>query len=129
MKKTVVLLIALTIFSGCAKKDPSQPRVVTTMPQNRSVDIDPSLNKISVTFNEEMMDNSWSWSMENQDTFPKTTGSPYYVDGNTRNILPVQLQPGKEYVIWVNTSNNKNFKDKNGNPAAPFKFTFKTKKL
>jgi len=41
--------------------------------------------------------------------------------------LPVKLEPNKEYVIWINTSNLKNFKDKSGNPALPFKFTFKTK--
>ena len=127
MKKTATLLIVLSIFSGCAKKDTDAPRVVTTNPQNGSIDIDPSLSEISVTFNEEMMDNSWSWSMENQDTFPQTTGSPHYTDGNTKNILPVKLLPGKEYVIWINTSNITNFKDKSGNPAVPFKFTFKTK--
>jgi len=92
-----------------------------------SKNVDPSLSEISVTFNEEMMDQSWSWAYEDKNKFPQITGQAYYSRNNTTNILPVKLEPNKEYVIWINTSNLKNFKDKSGNPALPFKFTFKTK--
>ncbi len=126
MKNAAILLVTLSIFAGCAKKDTVPPTVVTTYPQNGSIDVDSSLTEISVTFNEEMIDGC-SWCAENQDSFPQMNGSPYYTDGNTRNILPVKLLPGKEYVIWINTSKYTNFKDKSGNSAEPYKFTFKTK--
>ena len=126
MKKTTILLMTICIISGCGKKDVTPPTVVSTNPQNGSIDVEPSLSQISVTFDEEMM-GGCSWCMENKETFPETTGAPHYTDGNTKSILPVKLLPGKEYVIWINTSNFTNFKDKAGNSATPYKFTFKTK--
>ena len=53
-------------------------------------------------------------------------GHPRYEDELTRNILPVRLEPNKEYVVWVNSANFTNFKDTAGNPAPPFRFTFST---
>ena len=126
MKKTAILLMTICIFSGCGEKDVTPPTVVSTNPQNGSIDVDPSLSQITVTFDEEMMDGC-SWCMENKETFPEITGTPNYTEGNTKNILPVKLLPGKEYVIWINTNSYTNFKDKAGNPVTPYKLTFKTK--
>ena len=127
-KVLFVLMVALTIiFVGCSEKDTKAPRVVDTFPPNGSQDVDPSINQISVTFNEEMMDQSWSWPYTNKNEFPEMKGQPYYTDNYTKNVLPVILEPNKEYVIWLNSQKFKNFKDKSGNPLVPFKFTFKTK--
>ena len=73
------------------------------------------------------MDQSWSWAYEDKSKFPQIIGQAYYTENNTSNVLPVKLEPNKDYVIWINTVNHKNFKDKNGNSAVPFKFTFKTR--
>jgi hypothetical protein len=43
-------------------------------------------------------------------------------------VLPVKLEPGKRYVIWINTAKFRNFKDRNGNPAEPYKLVFTTGK-
>ncbi len=77
--------------------------------------------------NEPMMDKNWSWCYEEKEKFPEMTGDPRYADNNTRCVSPVKLEPDKEYVIWINTANFKNFKDKTGNPAEPYEFTFKTR--
>ena len=112
---------------ACTVKDNEAPRIVSTFPQNESRNVESSINEISVTFNEEMMDQNWSWAYDDKNKFPQMAGQPYYTDSNIKNILPVKLEPNKEYVIWINSSKFKNFKDKSGNPAVPFKFTFKTK--
>ncbi|MGK7873750.1 MAG: Ig-like domain-containing protein [Xenococcaceae cyanobacterium] len=122
----VLTLVLMTFGVACAKKDTTPPRVVKTFPQNESQEVDPSLEEIAVVFNEEMMDQNWSWAYEDKNKFPQITGQAYYTENNTKNILPVKLEPNKEYVIWINTSQFKNFKDKSGNSAVPFKFTFKT---
>ena len=80
-----------------------------------------------MTFDEKMTDGNWSWVYEDKKTFPQMTGQAYYSDNYTKNVLPVNLQANKDYVIWINSSQHKNFKDKNGNSALPFKFTFKTR--
>ena len=127
-KGLLVLMIVLTIFSvACSEEDTEAPRVVDTFPPNGSQDVDPSIDEISVTFNEEMMDQNWSWAYTNKIDFPEMTGQPYYVESYTRNVLPVKLEPGREYWIWLNSPKFKNFKDKSGNHLIPFEFTFKTK--
>ena len=130
MTKSAFLFIVILLLSfgiACGEKDSTAPRVISTLPLNGSQDVDPTLNEISVTFNEEMMDGNWSWVYEDKDTFPRITGQTYYIENNTVNILPVKLEPNKEYVIWINSAQFKNFKDKSGNPAHPFRFTFRTK--
>jgi len=122
------LMMVMTIaFVGCGEKDTEAPRVVATFPPNGSQDVDPSISEISVTFNEEMMDQNWSWAYTHENEFPEMTGQPYYTDNYTKNVLPVELEPNKEYIIWLNSQKFKNFKDKSGNPLVPVKFTFKTK--
>jgi hypothetical protein len=122
---TVIVLVQFSI--ACTGNDSKPPRVVSTIPQNESRDVDPSISEISVKFNEEMMDQSWSWAYEDRSMFPSMVGQAYYVENNTRNILPVKLEPNKEYVIWINTDDYQNFRDTNGNPAVPFRFFFKTR--
>jgi len=107
--------------------DTEAPIVVSTNPPNGSQDVDPKLTEISVTFSEAMRDKSWSWAYEQRAKFPQITGEPSYDAGLTTNTLPVALEPNKEYEIWINTEQFKNFTDKAGNPALPFKLTFRTK--
>ena len=107
--------------------DTEAPTVVSTTPPNGSQDVSPDITEISVTFSEAMMDKSWSWAYEQQDKFPQITGDPGYDASFTINTLPVELEPNKEYEIWINTSQFKNFTDRVGNPATPYKLVFKTK--
>jgi hypothetical protein len=108
-------------------KDSQPPRVIRTSPVNQSWSVDPSLMEISVTFNEEMRDQSWSWAYKDKNLFPQVVGQAFYTDNNTTNVLPVKLEPNKHYEVWVNTLKYNNFKDLKGNSAAPFRFEFKTR--
>ena len=123
----VFLLIATHAAVAWGEQDTRPPRVVSTSPQNGSMDVDPSLKEISVTFNEAMQDGNWSWVYEDKNTFPQIVGQAYYTEDMKTNVLPVKLEPNKEYVIWINSEKSTNFKDKSGNSAFPFKFTFKTR--
>jgi hypothetical protein len=42
-------------------------------------------------------------------------------------VLPVKLEPGKTYAIWVNSEKFNNFKDVGGRSAVPYLLGFKTK--
>ncbi len=122
-----VVTIISTICISCAESDSKAPNVIETFPISGSVDIDPSITEISVTFDEPMTDGNWSWAYSNKSMFPEMSGQPYYQPGLTKNILPVKLESNKEYEIWVNSEKFNNFKDQSGNPAIPFRFIFKTK--
>jgi RNA polymerase sigma-70 factor (ECF subfamily) len=43
-------------------------------------------------------------------------------------VLPVKLEAGKTYAIWVNSEKFENFKDDAGRPAVPYLLVFQTKK-
>ncbi len=130
MKRLFYFFMILTIVIGVAsyvQADSRAPVVIETFPPNGSTDVDPSLNEISVVFNEEMRDGNWSWVYSQKRLFPEMTGQPYYTNNFTKNVLPVKLEPNKEYEIWINSSKFKNFKDKAGNPATPYRWIFKTR--
>jgi len=119
-------VMALTLLS-CTESDTKAPSVIATFPFNGSMDVDPSINEISVTFDEAMTDGNWSWAYTTQNQFPDMRGQPRYTDNFTKNILPVKLEPNKEYEIWINSQKFQNFMDKAGNSSAPYKLVFKTR--
>jgi hypothetical protein len=100
--------------------------VIRTNPPALTNDVDPSLDKITVTFNYPMADRSWSWTGSGE-LYPKTTGSPSY--DTTRRVctLPVQLEPGKVYRVGVNSKSFKNFRTAAGVPVPWYVIVFATR--
>ena len=122
-----LFLVFWCLASSCAEPDNTIPRVVSTSPANGDRSVDPDRKTISVTFSEKMTDGNWSWAYSEQDKFPVMTGQPHYTDDFTVNVLPVALEPNKEYEIWINSEKFRNFKDVAGNSSNPFRLSFKTK--
>ncbi len=102
------------------------PNVTGTNPQAYANDVTPSLEKITVTFDDVMKDNSWSWT-GGGDTYPKTTGQPSYDPNRTTCSLPVNLEPGKVYWVGINSRIYRNFKSaEHGAPARRYVILFAT---
>ena len=105
------------------------PVIVKTLPVSGSMNVDPSVRIIKVTFSKPMMTKKmWSWVMISKDSFPQMTGDPYYLEDGKTCLLPVKLQKDKTYAIWINSGKYNYFKDKNGNPAVPYLLVFRTAK-
>lgn len=107
--------------------DSVPPVVVKTIPAAGADEVDATLTEISVTYSKEMMDGSWSWSTLTKESFPTTDGKPKYLADNRTCVLPVKLEPGKTYAIWLNSQKFGNFKDASGRSAVPYLLVFKTK--
>jgi hypothetical protein len=103
------------------------PKVVKTEPAAGAASVDPAISEIVVTFNKTMADESWSWVETSKDTFPETTGEPYYRPDHKTCVLPVKLQPGKSYEIWINTDQYQSFCDETDRPATPHLLRFTTR--
>jgi RNA polymerase sigma-70 factor (ECF subfamily) len=103
------------------------PVVVRTVPEAGDTKVDPATAEIRVTFSKPMTDKSWSWSQISNETFPQGTGKPRYLKDGKTCVLPVKLEPGKTYVLWVNSQKFRDFKDKDGQPAVPYLLVFETK--
>lgn len=110
-----------------ADPDDAAPSVVRTVPASGDRNVDPSLTEIRVTYNKEMMDESWSWSYISTESYPETTGEPRYEADHKTCVLPVKLYPGKTYVIWLNSKKFGNFQDVSGRKAVPYLLRFTTR--
>ena len=98
--------------------------VVQTVPTD-GTEVDPSLKEIRVTYNKEMMDGSWSACQISDETFPKPgEGKMHYLPDKRTCVMPVSLEPGKTYVIWLNRNQFQNFRDSQRNPAVPYLLVF-----
>ena len=135
MSRFIYLCVpALVILAGIAKPaddltlKSAKPVVIKTIPQAGAEDVDPKLTEIKVTFSKDMTDDSWSWSQDSEATFPKTTGNPHYEKDKRTCVLPVKLEAGKTYAIWINTAKFENFTDTDGRSAVPYLLVFQTKK-
>ena len=103
------------------------PVVVETVPQTGDTDVDPSLCELRVTFSKKMQDQSWSWSQVSSEAFPEATGKPRYLPDGKTCVMPVELEPGTTYVIWLNSQQFGNFKDLAGRSAVPYRLRFRTR--
>jgi RNA polymerase sigma-70 factor (ECF subfamily) len=105
------------------------PVVIRTEPAAGDTQVDAAkVPEIRATFSKDMADKSWSWAQLAEDTFPKVTGEIRYEKDRRTCVLPVKLEPGKTYVLWLNTARFQNFKDGAGQPAVPYLLVFETKK-
>ena len=129
---TVVLPLLLALLNGNAlcgedkKLEDLPPVVVRSSPVSGDDMVDPSLQKIMVSFSQEMVDKSWSFVMEDKESFPILIGNPLYEKGMKTCVLNVKLKPDTTYIIWINSGQFMNFKGKNGKASLPYLLAFKT---
>lgn len=103
------------------------PVVVRTVPEAGDNAVDPALKSIRVTFSKPMRDGSWSFVKGSETTFPKVAGEIRYEPDGRTCVLPVALESGRTYVLWLNSERFANFKDRDGRAAVPYLLVFSTK--
>lgn len=128
----VVALAIAFVSSGMRADDltlkTARPVVVKTTPESGTDEVNPNLAEIKVTFSKPMQDESWSWSSDLDETYPKATDKPKYLADKRTCVLPVKLEPGKVYALWLNSEKFHGFQDPDGNAAVPCLLVLKTKK-
>ncbi len=129
------LLVALCVprlDAGQAGEKPSvetlPPVVVKTVPVSGNTRVDAAKSKeIRVTFSKQMMDGNFSFVQISDATMPKSTGKIRFSRNGKTCTLPVTLEPGRTYVLWINSQKYGNFKDRTGRSAVPYLLVFETK--
>ena len=104
------------------------PVVIATVPQSGVANVDPALSELRVTFSKSMQDSNWAWAKWGEDNFPEMTAQPRFLAGGRTCALPVRLQPGKTYAIWLNSESQHDFRDAEGRSAVPYLLIFETRK-
>ena len=117
------LTAALAAAGGAAQSQTGAARVVATSPAV-GAQAPASTSVLSVTFDRPMQP-SWSFAGRPQDAPTYVSQPSLSADGRTISVA-VQLQPGRSYVVWLNSESYKNFRDAQGHPAEPFRLTFST---
>ncbi len=127
-------VVFATVTVLWAQQDQDQPSVkslppvvVKTVPQSGNTQVDAAKTReIRVTFSKDMADKSWSWTQISKESFPPIENPRYDKDKRTC-VADVKLEPGKTYVVWLNSERFHNFKDADGHPAVPYLLVFETK--
>jgi len=124
------VLQPLTNSAGNPSPLPSSvpPVVIEAFPVSGSADIDPAVTELRVTFSKSMRDGGWSWVKMSDETFPTMTANPRYLSDGQTCVLPVKLQPGRLYAVWINYEGATNFRDADGQAALPYLLIFETRK-
>lgn len=129
---TAIAVLPLFTLAAAAQAPKSiketPPVVVKTVPQAGDAAVDAAtIKEIRVTFSKDMADKAWSWTQTSKETFPQTTGKPSYDADKRTCTLPVKLEPGRTYVIYLNPPKFQGFRDTDGNPAVFYPLVFETK--
>ena len=104
------------------------PVVVKTVPQSGDTDVDPGLPELSATFSKDMQDGNWSWVQASPpENYPRGTGKPHYLDEHRTCVLPVKLEPGRTYVVWLNLGKFSSFMDTEHNRSVSYLLVFQTR--
>jgi beta-lactamase regulating signal transducer with metallopeptidase domain len=102
------------------------PEIVRLNPPNGARDVSPALTELRVTFNVPMGEGcSWTGDGPNFPTIPEGK-RPYWTGDGKTCVLPVELKPGWEYELGLNSPSYRNFQSVAGVPLEPVDYTFKT---
>ena len=103
------------------------PRVLKMVPANGAKDVAPTTKKLIVKFDLPMSTEGYSWTGGGPTfpTIPQGESPSWSRDGKTCT-LPVELKPGMQYELGLNSLNHKNFASKWGVPLEPVRYSFQT---
>jgi beta-lactamase regulating signal transducer with metallopeptidase domain len=125
--RTSAIYFATKGASEEIKRKVSKPQIVGLIPMNGAKDVDPNLNELRVTFNIPMGGGfSWTGSGPEYPTIPEGK-KPFWTEDHKTCVLPVQLEPGKNYRLGLNSVSHKNFQSAGGVPLDPVTYTFRTR--
>ena len=127
--------VALVVMASCGSAWSAElemsvaalpPVVVKTVPQAGDTQVDPSITEVRGTFSKKMTTGkNYSWAGA-EDSW--VAGQPRWLADGKTCVLPVKLEPGKTYVVWLNSPSFRNFKDSRGQSAIPYLLVFETAK-
>jgi RNA polymerase sigma-70 factor (ECF subfamily) len=123
---TIALVVVGRLSAQEITVETAPPVVIRTVPEAGATEVQPTLAAIRVTFSKEMRDRSWSFVSVSDRSFPKVSGDIHFGEDGRTCVLPVQLEPGRTYVLWINSERFRNFQDRDGRVAVPYLLVFRT---
>ena len=129
MAATLLAVAALAQVAKELSVKSMPPSVVKTVPPAGATDVDPALKELTFTFSKDMVDGNWSVCQISKESFPESgAGKMHYLPDKRTCVMPVKLQPGKTYVLWLNRGQFQSFRDTERNSSVPYLLVFETRK-
>jgi hypothetical protein len=116
---------AKTVPKAQADLAAKRPKVVSMIPANGALDVDPDLTTIQVVFDRPMADQSWA-VVGGGPHCPKTGKGAHYDAQRKVWTAPVELKPDWSYEFMLNAESYEGFRSEKGVPLEPVSVTFKT---
>lgn len=123
LSRAAAALVAL-LLGGAAGIAAEAPNVVSLQPVAGRLDVPPGPTEIVVTFDRDMDRSGYSFTGGGP-SFPALHGQAGWRSPR-ECVLPVKLEPGREYRFGLNGPTQQGFKSAEGVPLAPQTFTFRT---
>jgi len=102
-----------------------RPKIVSMIPANGALDVDPNLTEIQVVFDRPMTDKSWA--LVGGGPHCPEVGKGIHYDAQRRIwTAPVKLKPDWSYEFMLNSEKFVGFRSGEGVPLEPVTVTFKT---
>ena len=102
------------------------PRVVATSPAAGAI-IRPGPFLLTVTFDQPMVDGSYSYTQTSPESFPHCVMKPALSRDARTFTVRCTAAPGRNYEIWFNRPPYMNFRGLNGISSEPFQLLFRTR--
>jgi len=103
------------------------PRVVSMVPKNGDMNVDPGLKEITITFDKPVQ-GIGLLQFGRSTSYPLARQGWKYDSTGTILTVPVQLRPEGYYTFGLNGENALFIQDRDGNPLVPVVVKFKTRK-
>jgi hypothetical protein len=126
-------VLALAVVGLAQAPNPAEgplpPRAIACEPAEDSLNVPPERQEITVTFDQPMKDQGWSWIiLREHGAYPGAqAGTPRFNADRTACTLPVALQANTIYAIGINSFRHTGFQSAAGKPAVNHAFAFATK--
>lgn len=101
------------------------PQVLSIVPADEARNVRPGDAELKVVFDRDMQA-GFSWCGD-PEAFPRSTGNARWIDRRTC-VLPIKLDPDREYTVGINAPSYRNFRSTAGVPVEPRSIRFRTAK-
>jgi hypothetical protein len=120
------IYFATTGASEMLKRKTQVPRIVRLEPLNGAKEVSPAVTELRVTFNIPMA-KSFSWTGGGPEFPGAPSGKkPYWTEDKKTCVLPVELKPGSNYRLGLNSPSYKGFQSAGGVALDPVAYSFRT---
>ncbi|MBK7772214.1 MAG: DUF4932 domain-containing protein [bacterium] len=107
-----------TLAAQITARELAAPHIVSMVPANGAVDVDPALTTLVIRFDRPMTASSCAF-VGRPDDIPTVARAPQWDDSVTSLTVEVQMTPGRTYHYWLNHGQNLGFRAADGTPLTP----------